>query len=89
MVKSKSAGYICPSLKSSNIHRFSLIEGSNSFDETQEDHKYFDDDSEALKSLLPQIDNYNSGSQTLRVLPFILLYFRSQTVSRYQRGVDH
>ena len=75
MVKSKSAGYICPSLKSSNIHRFSLIEGSNSFDETQEDHKYFDDDSEAFKSLLPQIDNYNSGSQTLKSSSIYSLIF--------------
>ena len=57
MVKSKSAGYICPSLKSANLHRFSLIEDSNTLDETEEDHKYLGDDSDAFKSLLPQTTN--------------------------------
>ena len=62
MVKSKSAGYVCPSLKSANIHRFSLSEDSNIIDETEEDHKYPGDDSDAFKSLLPQISgNYNSS----------------------------
>ena len=61
MVKSKSAGYICPSLKSANLHRFSLIEDSKILDETEEDHKYLGDDSDAFKSLLPQTTNCNSS----------------------------
>ena len=63
MVKSKSAGYICPSLKSANIHRFSLIENdANTLDETEEDHRYLGDDSDAFKSLLPQsTSNCNSS----------------------------
>ena len=50
MVKSKSAGYICPSLKERKAHRFSLAEGSLS--------------DEAANSLLPAAEDecdYNRG----------------------------
>lgn len=69
MVKSKSAGYICPSLKSANIHRFSLIEDANNLDETEEDHKYLGDDSDAFKSLLPQSTTNSSGCPKTKI-PF-------------------
>ena len=49
MVKSKSAGYVCPSLKEKKPHRFSLTEGSLS--------------DEAANSLLPAAADceYNRG----------------------------
>ena len=51
MVKSKSAGYICPKLKSSKNQRFSLVENSHNDEEI--------DSTEAedfFKTLLPQQD---------------------------------
>ena len=51
MVKSKSAGYICPKLKSSKNQRFSLVE--NSHDEEEIDSTEGED---FLKTLLPQQD---------------------------------
>ena len=48
MVKSKSAGYICPSLKEKKVHRFSLTE-----DVVNED--------DAGSSLLSFDCNYNKG----------------------------
>ena len=47
MVKSKSAGYICPSLKEKKVHRFSLAEES------------LNDD--AGSSLLTVDSNYSQG----------------------------
>ena len=51
MVKSKSAGYICPKLKSSKNQRFSLVE--NSHDDEEIDSTEAED---FFKTLLPQQD---------------------------------
>ena len=51
MVKSKSAGYICPKLKSSKNQRFSLVE--NSHDDEEIDSTETED---FFKTLLPQQD---------------------------------
>ena len=66
MVKSKSAGYICPKLRAAKLHRFSLIEDSSSLEETEEDHRSLETDTEedVCKSLLPPSEacnRYNTG----------------------------
>ena len=61
MVKSKSAGYICPKLRAAKLQRFSLIEDSSSLEEAEEDHRSLETDTEedVCKSLLPPSNAYN------------------------------
>ena len=51
MVKSKSAGYICP--KPSDIQRFSLIEDSYGENDDENDNDSLDN-KQVMKSLLPK-----------------------------------
>ena len=52
MVKSKSAGYICPKLKSSKNQRFSLIEDNYADNDDEENDNIEVED--FFKTLLPQ-----------------------------------
>ena len=54
MVKSKSAGYICQTIKPSKVHRFSLVDNNEDESDSLEREEML------LKSLLPQT-NVNTG----------------------------
>ena len=60
MVKSKSAGYLCQTLKPSKIQRFSLVEEHLEDDDDVNEDVSDDREEQLLKSLLPQT-NVNTG----------------------------
>ena len=62
MVKSKSAGYLCQTLKPSKIQRFSLVEEHVEEDDDVNDEVSDEREEQLLKSLLPQT-NVNTGKK--------------------------
>ena len=60
MVKSKSAGYLCQTLKPSKIQRFSLVEEHIEDEDDVNEDMSDDREEQLLKSLLPQT-NVNTG----------------------------